>query len=295
MCGSLVRMCSSTRIPPRAPISRPAVFASVVSGLTPIARITTSAGYVLPDVVFTSSAPPSFCSKPVTLVAEGQRDAVPLHVLRGRGPRSRGRAGARSCCSLWRTVTSKPAWTRFSAVSRPMNPPPTTTARRRRAARTGSPSTGTSRRGNDGPAPRSTPGSSLTSGTVLTWKIPGRSIPGQRRMDRGRAGRQDELVVALRPDLAGLDVRRSTVFFFRSIATASHFVRTSISKIALNVLLVSDEEIRLLRDHARDVIREPAVRIRDERPPSRPSGSRPSRPGGGGAPRTTRRPPLHPR
>jgi len=44
MSGSLVRICSSTRIPPRFPISIPAIVASAVSGRTPSARITRSAG-----------------------------------------------------------------------------------------------------------------------------------------------------------------------------------------------------------------------------------------------------------
>ena len=42
MSGSLVRMCSSTRMPPHAPISSPADLASAVSGRTPMARITMS-------------------------------------------------------------------------------------------------------------------------------------------------------------------------------------------------------------------------------------------------------------
>ena len=66
MSGLLVRICSSTRIPPRSPISRPAVFASVVSGRTPSARITMSAGYVLPDLVSTSSVSLAACLNPAT-------------------------------------------------------------------------------------------------------------------------------------------------------------------------------------------------------------------------------------
>ncbi len=81
MSGSLVCMCSSTRMPPRSPISRPAAFASVVSGRTPIARITTSAGCVFPDAVFTSRAPPSSWREAGHAVVEDEADAVSLHVL----------------------------------------------------------------------------------------------------------------------------------------------------------------------------------------------------------------------
>jgi len=64
--GSLVRICSSARIPPRWPISIPAIFASAVSGRTPIARITTSAGCILPEFVRTSSEPSADCRNPAT-------------------------------------------------------------------------------------------------------------------------------------------------------------------------------------------------------------------------------------
>ncbi len=54
--------------------------ASVVSGRTPIARITMSAGYVLPDFVCTSIAPPSNCLKPATPSLSASLDAMLLHV-----------------------------------------------------------------------------------------------------------------------------------------------------------------------------------------------------------------------
>ena len=68
MSGSLVRMCSSTRIPPSSPMSIPALSASVVSGRTPNARITRSAWYDLPDWVDTTSD--------VVLASRESRDAV---------------------------------------------------------------------------------------------------------------------------------------------------------------------------------------------------------------------------
>ena len=71
--GSLVRICSSTRIPPRWPISSPAIFASAVSGRTPMARITMSAGCALPDFVRTSSEPLAVCLKPATASLSARR------------------------------------------------------------------------------------------------------------------------------------------------------------------------------------------------------------------------------
>ena len=129
MSGSLVRMCSSTRIPPRSPISRPAAFASVVSGRTPSARITTSAGYVLPDFVFTSSAPAASCVNPATPSPRATVHAVPLQVLLDEA----GELAVERGEDLVEHLDERhlePAWIRFSAVSRPMNPPPITTARR---------------------------------------------------------------------------------------------------------------------------------------------------------------------
>ena len=66
MSGTLVRMWSSTRMPPRSPIARPAVFASPTSGRTPMPMTTMSAGMALPDSVSTSSAEPAAWRKPVT-------------------------------------------------------------------------------------------------------------------------------------------------------------------------------------------------------------------------------------
>ncbi len=74
------------------------------------------------------------------------------------------------------SVTSSPRWTKFSTISRPMNPPPTTTAR------SGFVTTCC-------PVYESIPewGGSFcwshsrivrASGTVRTEKIPGRSMPG---------------------------------------------------------------------------------------------------------------------
>jgi hypothetical protein len=66
MSGSLVRICSSTRIPPSSPISIQAIRASVVSGHTPSARITRSARYRSPDWVDTVSVSFSDRSNPAT-------------------------------------------------------------------------------------------------------------------------------------------------------------------------------------------------------------------------------------
>ena len=74
------------------------------------------------------------------------------------------------------SVTSSPRWAKFSTISRPMNPPPTTTARFGFVT-TWSPVYESS------PVRVSVPRSShfrmvRASGTVLTEKIPGRSMPG---------------------------------------------------------------------------------------------------------------------
>lgn len=58
MSGSLVRMCTSTLIPPLGPSSRPAALASPLSGRTPITSITRSAGSCLPLAVSTVIYPP---------------------------------------------------------------------------------------------------------------------------------------------------------------------------------------------------------------------------------------------
>ena len=70
------------------------------------------------------------------------------------------------------------------------------------------------------------------SGTVLTWKIPGRSMPGRGEADRKRAGRQDQLVVGLGRDFAGLDVAQVDRFLFGEMEIASQFVRASMAKCA---------------------------------------------------------------
>ena len=64
MSGSLVRIWSSTRMPPSLPTSMPAISASAVSGFTPIPRITMSAGYASPDAVRTSRDPSAASRNP---------------------------------------------------------------------------------------------------------------------------------------------------------------------------------------------------------------------------------------
>ena len=88
-----------------------------------------SAGYALPDFVRTSSAPPSCCANPATPSPSASRMPCRLTWPSTRRANSRS-SGASSWSSISTSVTSNPAWIRFSAVSSPMKPPPITTARR---------------------------------------------------------------------------------------------------------------------------------------------------------------------
>ncbi len=77
MSGTLVRIWSSTRIPPRSPMAMPAVFASPISGRTPMPITTMSAGMASPDSVSTSSDEPEAC-----LIAVTCRSSMTLTPLR---------------------------------------------------------------------------------------------------------------------------------------------------------------------------------------------------------------------
>ena len=65
------------------------------------------------------------------------------------------------------------------------------------------------------------------SGTVRTWKIPGRSMPGRGGRTEGAPGDSTSLSYDSVVTSPVVTFFRSTVFFFGSMATASQFVRTS--------------------------------------------------------------------
>ena len=191
------------------------------------------------------------------------------------------------------SVTSSPRWAKFSTISRPMNPPPTTTAR------FGFVTTWM-------PGVRVHPGLGLLAAVQPLadgpgvrdgphGEDPGQVDAGQRRPDRGRAGRQHQLVVGLGRDLAGRDVAQVHGLLLRRdgdrLAAGPH---VDVEHGAEH-LLRRHQQARLLRDHARR--RGRAARSSRTRRTGRapPSGSRPSRPAGAGAPHRTPRPPLRPR
>ena len=163
------------------------------------------------------------------------------------------------------SVTSSPRWTRFSAISRPMNPPPTTTAR-----------FGFVTVWN--PVYESDSGSNLRAPVNPLADAPGvrhgphREDPrkvdaGQRRTDRRRPGRQHELVVFLGGHLAGGVVlagpRSSSSARCRPPRSASgNRSRTLRAKH----LFRRHQEARLFFNHAADMVGKPAVRVRNIRP-----------------------------
>ena len=126
--------------------------------------------------VRTFNAPPSAFSKAATPSLRAS-----LTPWRSRWPSTTRAISTSSGARIWSAistrVTSNPRWIRFSAVSTPMKPPPTTTARvlgrivwnpeyRYMPARNSEPFSSHSR-------------IARASGTVRSWKIPGRSIPGK--------------------------------------------------------------------------------------------------------------------
>jgi len=122
MDGSEVRWCSSTRMPPRAPSSRPAASASPVSGRTPIAATTSEAGSVSPVDKTTESAPTSVTDAPVSTRTPCRARCFSTSAA------SSTSKGARSWSASSTIVTLSPRSVRFSASSTPMKPPPMITA-----------------------------------------------------------------------------------------------------------------------------------------------------------------------
>ncbi len=126
--GSLVHICSSTRIPPRAPISSPAILASVASGRTPMASITRSAVYCFPDFVSTWMVLFSPALKPDT--PSESAICIPCIFMYASTMCAFSLSKGNNTWSAISTrVTSKPRCIRFSAISKPIKPPPITTPR----------------------------------------------------------------------------------------------------------------------------------------------------------------------
>ena len=264
MSGSLVRMCSSTRMPPRWPISSPAAFASAVSGRTPIARITTSAGWAFPDAVRTSSEPSAACSNPATpslssslhavldqvaldearhLRVERRHDLVQLlderhlepevgevlHHLQADEPAADHHRALRLRHDLEPGVRVHPG-PALRAALQPLA---------------------------DGPGVRDGP----------HGEDPGQVDAGKRRADRGGAGRQHQLVVGLGRDRAGGDVAQ--VHGLRPSARwrrPRSRVRTSTPNTARNICSVATRRLDSSGITPADVVGQPAVRVRDVRP-----------------------------
>jgi hypothetical protein len=96
---------------------------------------------------------------------------------------------------------------------------------------------------------------------------PGQVDAGQRRMNRDRPGREDELVVRFRRHLAGGDVFQVDGLLLR-VDGDRLAVRPHVDSIeAAEHLLVGDQKARLLRDHSSDVVRQPAIGVTNVRPP----------------------------
>ena len=114
-------------MPPREPIWRPAALASSVSGRTPMARMTRSAGKLAPlsaTTIKRPSAPSSMRASP-----SPRWSCTPFAIRCSvSGTATSGSSGGMTCGSFSRTVTESPRWIRFSTISKPINPPPTTTA-----------------------------------------------------------------------------------------------------------------------------------------------------------------------
>mmetsp|Transcript_21248 Transcript_21248/g.54777 ORF Transcript_21248/g.54777 Transcript_21248/m.54777 type:complete len:316 (+) Transcript_21248:616-1563(+) len=165
MWGSLVRMHSSTTIPPRALSLMPARSGREVSARTPRPRITRSAGTrsgavpsAPPRTTSDAKAPDAELSKP--LIAAPRRTATPLcssslvSIMAISGSN-----GAMICGRASTSVTFSPRRCSCSAISTPMKPPPHTTAERALRALI-------------------QPSMSSMSSRLRSEKLPSRSMPG---------------------------------------------------------------------------------------------------------------------
>mmetsp|Transcript_12383 Transcript_12383/g.32371 ORF Transcript_12383/g.32371 Transcript_12383/m.32371 type:complete len:393 (-) Transcript_12383:14-1192(-) len=134
MWGSLVRMHSSTTMPPRALSLMPARSGSDVSARTPRPRMTTSAGtrwgsppFAPPSTTSDAFAPDADASNP--LIAAPSFTDTPFRSISAASMFAiSGSKGAMSCGSASTRVTRRPRLWSCSAISTPMKPPPHTTA-----------------------------------------------------------------------------------------------------------------------------------------------------------------------
>ena len=199
-----------------------------------------SAGCVLPDLVRTSSAPPAACWKPATPSLSSSR--MPCRSTWSSTIRAMSRSsGARSWSSISTRVTSNPRCTRFSAVSRPMKPPPMTTARVLgftvwKPAYLSIPVRNSEPRSIHSRIARA-------SGTVRTWKIPGRSIPGKGGRTDSAPGDSTSLSYDSLVTSPVSTSRSSMVLVSGRMRTASQLVRTSILNMKRKVSAVATSRL----------------------------------------------------
>ena len=285
MAGSLVRIWSSTLMPPRSPSCTPAIVASVVSGRTPRATITRSAGWEAPERVVTSRDSSSCCANDAT-----PSPSTTCTPCISRASLTRLAYSTSRGMSTWSassmTVTSKPRWARFSAISRPMNPPPTTTAWR--AGRT-----------VWKPEYRSMPARKLVprsihsrmaraSGTVRTEKTPGRSIPGIGGWTEAAPGARTRVSYDSVLSAPVATSRSCTVLAVSVDADGLGRGSAVDGEVATEDLLVGDQQVGLVLDHPSDVVRQTAVRERHVWPALDHDDLRllvePAQPGGAGGP-----------
>ena len=106
----------------------------------------------------------------------------------------------------------------------------------------------------------------LHVGHCSHMKDPGQIDAWQWRMHRRRSGRQHQFVVGLGRDFAGRDVAQVHGLLFGRDGDRFAVRPASIAKCRAEELLAGNHQARFLRNHAADVVRKPAVRVRNVRP-----------------------------
>ena len=115
-------------MPPASPIVSPAARASVVSGRTPMERITISAGIDCPFLKITFTSLPA-CSNEATACSRYKFTPFSIKCWWTSAAIEKS-MGAITWLPISTIDTCAPNACRFSAISSPMNPAPITTARR---------------------------------------------------------------------------------------------------------------------------------------------------------------------
>ncbi len=277
MSGSLVRMCSSTRMPPRSPTSRPAAFARVVSGRTPSARMTMWAVWAAPDSAVTMSGLiRTRCKRSHTVIGH-DANTVPAQVVTDEAPEfdikrrqdvtaslEDGDVEAPMDEVLGHLQADEPAADDHSALG-----------------------------WSDGLETRVALHPSQEAGALLDPLPDGSGVrhranledarqidPGQRWADGRRPRREHQLVVGLRRRLAGgvIEQRHGVVLWRdgRDLAACPAVDGELLAEDAL----VRHQQMGLLLDDPADVVRQSAVGERDVRSALDHRGCLPSRPTG---------------